>query len=159
MHLTILAVGKVRERYLADAIDEYAKRLRRYATLSIVEVAEEQAPETLSPAEQEQVKQREGERLLKHIKDTHYVIALAIDGKTLSSEAYAAHLQRLALASRSDIALLIGGSLGLPTPLLHRADYHLSFGPMTYPHQLIRLLLLEQTYRAFKIMLGQPYHK
>jgi 23S rRNA (pseudouridine1915-N3)-methyltransferase len=159
MHITIIAVGKIREKYLAHGIEEYIKRLGRYATVTIIEVAEEQAPETLSPAEQEQVKVREGERLAKHLREGQYVIALAIDGQQFTSEAFAAHLASLALSARSDLALLIGGSLGLPPTLLHRAHLRLSFGKFTYPHQLMRLLLVEQVYRAFKIMRGEPYHK
>ncbi|MHB0935256.1 MAG: 23S rRNA (pseudouridine(1915)-N(3))-methyltransferase RlmH [Armatimonadota bacterium] len=159
MRITILAVGKVREKYLAQGIEEYLKRLGRYATVQIVEVAEEQAPETLSDAEQIQVKARETERLLKQLKDGQYVIALAIDGKQLTSEAFAAHLQELAVSGCSDVALLIGGSLGLAPAALQRADLQLSFGKFTYPHQLMRLMVTEQVYRAFKIMKGEPYHK
>jgi len=159
MHITILAVGKVREKYLAQGIEEYLKRLGRYATVQIVEVTEEQAPETLSDAEQIQVKARETERLLKQVKDGQYVIALAIDGKQLTSEAFAAHLQELAVSGRSDVVLLIGGSLGLAPAALQRADLQLSFGKFTYPHQLMRLMVVEQVYRGFKIMKGEPYHK
>jgi len=159
MHITIITVGKVREKFLTLGIDEYLKRLQRYATVSISEIAEEQAPETLSPAEQEQVKTREGERILKQLRDTHYVIALALDGQQFTSEAFAAHLQRLGVEGRSDLAFLIGGSLGLSAPVLARADLSLSFGKMTYPHQLMRLILVEQIYRGFKIMRGEPYHK
>lgn len=159
MHITILAVGKVREQYLTQGMDEYLKRLRRYATVTVQELAEEQAPETLTAAEQAQVKAREGERILKALKDSHYVIALAIQGKALSSEAFAAHLERLAVEGHSDVALIIGGSLGLAPAVLTRANHHLSFGPMTFPHQLMRLILLEQVYRGFRIMKGDPYHK
>lgn len=159
MRITILAVGKVRERYLTDGIAEYLKRLGRYATVQIVEVAEEQAPETLSAAEQAQVKAREGERLRKSLREGQYVIALDIAGKPLSSEALAAHLEALCTAGRGDIVFLIGGSLGLDDATLHRADLRLSFGPMTFPHQLIRLMLAEQVYRAFRIMKNAPYHK
>jgi 23S rRNA (pseudouridine1915-N3)-methyltransferase len=159
MHITVLTVGKVREKYLSQGMDEYLKRLQRYATVNIVEVAEEQAPESLSAAEQEQVKAREGERLLKNVRDTQFVIALAIDGKQMSSEGFADYLEQLGIEGRSDIALVIGGSLGLAPDVLNRANLRLSFGKMTYPHQLMRLLVLEQTYRAFKIIRGEPYHK
>ncbi|MHB9131043.1 MAG: 23S rRNA (pseudouridine(1915)-N(3))-methyltransferase RlmH [Armatimonadota bacterium] len=159
MRITIIAVGKLREKYLGDGIAEYLKRLGRYATVSIVEVAEEQAPETLSPAEQAQIRAREGERILKQLRDTQYVIALAIDGQQFTSEAFAVHLQQLGIAGRSDLAFLIGGSLGLDTAILQRADLHLSFSKLTFPHQLMRLILVEQVYRAFKIMKGEPYHK
>jgi len=159
MRVIILAVGKIREKYLVEGIAEYLKRLGRYAAVEIVEVAEEQAPETLSEAEKEQVRARETERLLKHLKDGQYVIALAIDGKQLTSEAFAAHLRELTVSGRSDVAFLIGGSLGLAPAALQRADLRLSFGKFTYPHQLMRLMLAEQVYRVFKIMKGEPYHK
>lgn len=159
MHLTILAVGKVREKYLTEGIAEYLKRLSRYATVQIIEVAEEAAPETLSPAEQEALKARETERLLARLREGQYVIALDLHGKQLTSEAFAAHLQDLAVTGASDLAFLIGGSLGLAPPALTRATLRLSFGHFTYPHQLIRLMLLEQVYRGFRIMRGEPYHK
>jgi len=157
--ITIVAVGRVREKYLEQGMAEYLKRLGRYATVTIVEIAEEQAPETLSPAEQALVRAREGERMLKQLREGQYVIALAIDGTTFSSEGFSHHLQQLGVSGKSDLALLIGGSLGLDPALLTRAHLHLSFGPMTYPHQLMRLILLEQVYRAFKIWKGEPYHK
>ena len=159
MRITIIAVGKIREKYLTQGIEEYLKRLGRYATVQIIEVAEEPAPESLAEAEQAQVKARETDRLLKHVKDGQYVIALAIDGKQFTSDSFAAHLQDLAVSSRSDLAILIGGSLGLDAAALQRADLLLSFGKFTYPHQLMRLILAEQLYRAFKIMKGEPYHK
>ena len=159
MRVTLLTVGKLREAYLRDGIAEYLKRLRRFAAVTLIEVADETAPETLSPAEAEQVKAREGERLRKQLRDGQYVIALAINGRQLSSEAFAAHLAKCAVDSRADIALLIGGSLGLDPATLARADLTLSFGPLTFPHQLMRLLALEQMYRAMKIIAGEPYHK
>jgi len=159
MRVTILAAGKIREKYLTQGIAEYLKRLGRYAAVEIIEVTEEQAPETLSSAEKEQVRARETERLLKHLKDGQYVIALAIDGRRFTSEAFAGHLRELAVSSRGDIAFLIGGSLGLSPAALQRADLQLSFGKFTYPHQLMRLMLVEQVYRGFKILKGEPYHK
>jgi 23S rRNA (pseudouridine1915-N3)-methyltransferase len=159
MRITILAIGKLREKYLAQGIDEYLKRLTRYATVAIVELPEEQAPESLSPAEQQQVKVREGERIVKGLRDGQYVIALALDGVQFTSEAFAAHLEGLAVAGRSDLVLLIGGSLGLSDAVLARADLKLAFGKMTFPHQLMRLILTEQLYRAFRIITGHPYHK
>jgi len=159
MHITIIAVGKIREKYLTQGIDEYLKRLGRYAAVQIIEVAEEQAPETLSPAEQEGVKAREGERIARHLREGHYIIALALDGQQFTSDAFAAHLQSLAVSSQSTLAFCIGGSLGLADAVLHRADLRLSFGKMTFPHQLMRLILVEQVYRGFKIMRGEPYHK
>ena len=159
MRITLIAVGKIRETYLVQGIAEYLKRLTRYATVTIVEVAEEQAPETLSPAEQAQVRARESDRLLRAVRDGQYVIALAIEGRQFTSEAFADHLQQLAVTGHADLALLIGGSLGLDATVLRRANLQLSFGKMTFPHQLMRLIVLEQVYRAFKIMKGEPYHK
>jgi 23S rRNA (pseudouridine1915-N3)-methyltransferase len=159
MHISIIAVGKVREKYLTQGMEEYLKRLQRYATVSISEVGEEQVPESLSAAEQQQAKQREGERLLKQVRENQYLIALALPGRQFTSEEFADHLQQLGLNSQSDLAFLIGGSLGLADAVLRRADLLLSFGKMTYPHQLMRLILLEQIYRGFKIMRGEPYHK
>jgi 23S rRNA (pseudouridine1915-N3)-methyltransferase len=159
MRISIIAVGKVREKYLSQGIEEYLKRLQRYATVQVVETAEEQAPETLSAAEQGQVKMREGERLLKQVREGQYVIGLAIDGKQLSSEEFANLLNDLGVSGRSDLAFLIGGSLGLSDEALQRADLRLSFGKMTFPHQLMRLVLVEQVYRGFRILRGEPYHK
>ena len=159
MHIQVLTVGKLKETFLKQGVAEYEKRLSTYANLKIVEVLEEQAPETLSDKEAELVKQREGKRLLSQLKAHHYVIALAIEGKSLSSEQFAAHLDRLATYGNSHIAFVIGGSLGLSDDVLRRADFRLSFSPMTFPHQLMRLILLEQIYRGFKIMRGEPYHK
>lgn len=159
MHIQIVAVGKLKESYLVQGIAEYTKRLGPYAKLQITEVPDEKAPESMSAAEEQQVKQREGERLLTHIKSDAFVIALAIDGKPLSSEELAAQLQDLATYGRSQVCFVIGGSLGLDAAVLRRADLKLSFGRMTLPHQLMRLVLTEQVYRAFKIMRGEPYHK
>lgn len=159
MHIQIVAVGKLKESYLVQGIAEYTKRLGPYAKLQIIEVPDEKAPESMSAAEEQQVKQREGERLLAHIKSDAFVIALAIDGKALSSEELAAQLQNLATYGRSQVCFVIGGSLGLDAAVLRRADLKLSFGRMTLPHQLMRLVLAEQVYRAFKIMRGEPYHR
>lgn len=159
MRITIAAVGKVREAYLTCGMEEYLKRLRRFADVAILEAAEEPAPETLSPAQQAQVKAREGERLARLLRDEQYLIALDLAGRAFSSEAFAAHLAQLTVNGHSDLVFLIGGSLGLAPALLQRAHLRLSFGPMTFPHQLMRLVLLEQVYRGFKIMRGEPYHK
>jgi 23S rRNA (pseudouridine1915-N3)-methyltransferase len=159
LHIHVLTVGKLKETFLKQGVAEYENRLNTYTNLKIVEVLEEPAPETLSDKEAELVKQREGKRLLSHLKAHHYVIALAIEGKSLSSEQFAAHLDRLATYGNSHIAFVIGGSLGLSDDVLRRADFRLSFSPMTFPHQLMRLILLEQIYRGFKIMRGEPYHK
>jgi 23S rRNA (pseudouridine1915-N3)-methyltransferase len=159
VQIAIVAVGKLKEKYLREGIDEYSKRLSAYCKLQVVEVADEKAPEELSPSEMEQVKRREGERILAQLKPDQYVIALAIDGQMWSSEKLSAELDRLALHGRSQIAFVIGGSLGLSPDVLKRADAQLSFSKMTFPHQLVRLILLEQVYRAFRISRGEPYHK
>ncbi|QEK13481.1 23S rRNA (pseudouridine(1915)-N(3))-methyltransferase RlmH [Crassaminicella thermophila] len=159
MNITIIGVGKIKEKYLVSAINEYKKRLSRYCKLNIVEVSDEKAPENLSDKEMDNIKKVEGEKIFKHIKEGMYVIALDIKGKMLSSEAFADKLQRLGVQGNSNIAFIIGGSLGLSKEILKRADFKLSFSPMTFPHQLMRVILLEQTYRGFRIMKGEPYHK
>ncbi|GAA3410802.1 23S rRNA (pseudouridine(1915)-N(3))-methyltransferase RlmH [Paenibacillus hodogayensis] len=159
MHIQIVAVGKLKEKYWTDGIAEYAKRLAPYAKLTITEVAEEKAPERMSEAEEQQVKQKEGERIAAALKPDSYVIAMAIGGHMWSSEELAGQLDRLGTYGKSHVTFLIGGSNGLSDDVLKRADAKLSFGRITYPHQLIRLVLVEQVYRAFKIMRGEPYHK
>lgn len=159
MHIQIIAVGKLKEKYLTEGIAEYVKRIGPYAKLDIVEVPDEQAPMTMSPAEEERVKEREGERILSKVKPDSHVIAMAIDGQMWTSEQLAAHLADLAAYGRSRVTFVIGGSNGLSADVLRRADVKLSFGKITYPHQLIRLVLVEQVYRAFKIIRGEPYHK
>ena len=159
MQIQVVCVGKLKEKYWLGAVEEYAKRLGAYARLDIREVADEKAPETLSPAEEGQVRVREGERILAALKPEAHVIALAIDGEMWTSEQFAAHLEKQAVYGGGQVAFVIGGSLGLSPAVLSRADKRLSFGRMTYPHQLMRVILLEQIYRAFKIMRGEPYHK
>jgi 23S rRNA (pseudouridine1915-N3)-methyltransferase len=159
LHIQLLTVGKLKERYLADGIAEYIKRLGPYAKVQMVEVPDERAPETMSPAEEQQVKGKEGERLLAQLRSDTFVVALALDGQTLSSEQLAQQLDQLATYGRSQVAFVIGGSLGLSSEVLARADMRLSFGRMTLPHQLMRLVLVEQIYRAYKINRGEPYHK
>lgn len=159
MHIQIVTVGKLKEKYLSLGIDEYLKRLGPYAKVAVVEVADEKAPETMSEAEELQVKRREGERILSQIKQDSHVVALALDGASWSSEQLSAHLDGLGTYGRSHVTFVIGGSLGLSDEVLRRADQKLSFGRMTYPHQLMRLILVEQIYRAFRIMRGEPYHK
>ncbi|MBW3092737.1 23S rRNA (pseudouridine(1915)-N(3))-methyltransferase RlmH [Bifidobacterium sp. 82T10] len=159
MQIDIIAVGKVKESYLRDAIAEYSKRLGRYCRLDIIEVADEKTPEHASEGVERQIKAREGERIAKHLRDGAYVIALAIDGKMLSSEGLANEISQLGLRGVSHIQLVIGGSIGLDDAILRRADYKLSFSKMTFPHQLMRVILLEQIYRAFKINAHEPYHK
>jgi 23S rRNA (pseudouridine1915-N3)-methyltransferase len=155
----IVCVGKLKDAFFRDAVAEYAKRLSRFCTLEICEVADEKAPESLSPAEEEQVKEREGERLLSKILPAEFVVCLTIDGKRYSSEQFAAFLQGTFDRSASTISFVIGGSLGLSPAVLKRADSRLSVSDMTLPHGLCRVFLLEQVYRAFKINAGEPYHK
>lgn len=159
MKITIAAVGKVKEKFFRDAVAEYSKRLGRYCTLEIVEVADEKTPDGASEALERQIVEREGARLLANIRDDDYVIALAIAGEQRSSEGLAKHLDDLMVRGRGHICFVIGGSLGLSGEVLARADEQLSFSKMTFPHQLMRVVLLEQIYRSFRIMRGEPYHK
>ncbi|MBS4021146.1 MAG: 23S rRNA (pseudouridine(1915)-N(3))-methyltransferase RlmH [Dethiobacter sp.] len=159
MNIQILAVGKIKDKYMAEGIEEYLKRLVPYARVSVHQVNDEKIPDNASPAEEASVLEQEGARLEKLINPDAYLIALAIGGKLLSSPELASHLEQLATAGKSRVAFLIGGSLGLSPRLLARADMLLSFSPLTFPHQLFRLLLLEQLYRSFKIIRGEPYHK
>lgn len=159
MNITIITVGKLKEKYLKQGIAEYTKRLGAYAKIDIVELADEKAPEVLSDSEMQQVKNKEGERILSKISPDHHVIALAIQGKMKSSEELAGTLDKLATYGKSKVAFIIGGSLGLSDDVLKRADEKLSFSKMTFPHQLMRLVLVEQVYRAFRINRGEPYHK
>lgn len=159
MQIDIIAPGRVKEQYLRDAIDEYSKRLSRYCKLSIIEVADEKTPEHASEGVERQIKAKEGERIAKHLRDGAFLIALAIDGKQLSSEEFAAKIEDWGLHGVSHIQLVIGGSIGLDDAILRRANFKLSFSKMTFPHQLMRVILLEQIYRAYKINAGEPYHK
>ncbi|MBU9722332.1 MULTISPECIES: 23S rRNA (pseudouridine(1915)-N(3))-methyltransferase RlmH [Bacillaceae] len=159
MNISIITVGKLKEKYLKQGIDEYRKRLSSYANIQIVEVADEKAPENMSEADIHIVKEKEGERILSKIGTDTHVIALAIDGKKWSSERLAKELDQLATYGKSKVAFIIGGSVGLSDEVLKRANQHLSFSDMTFPHQLIRLILVEQVYRAFRINRGEPYHK
>lgn len=159
MNIKIIGVGKLKEKYLKQGIAEYAKRLGKFCKFEIVEVPDEKAPEKLSAAEMEGVKEKEGERILAKIKDKEYVYALAIEGKERSSEEFAREIAQLTTYGRSDITFVIGGSLGLSPAVLKRAETKISFGRFTLPHQLMRLVLSEQIYRAFMINNGSPYHK
>ncbi|NRD77387.1 23S rRNA (pseudouridine(1915)-N(3))-methyltransferase RlmH [Bacillus sp. BRMEA1] len=159
MNISIITVGKLKEKYLIQGIAEYLKRLTAYAKVDMIEVADEKAPEELSELEMIQVKQKEGERILAKISQDTYVIALAIQGKMQSSEELAETLDKLATYGKSKIAFIIGGSLGLSDEVLKRSNEKLSFSKMTFPHQLMRLILVEQIYRAFRINRGEPYHK
>lgn len=159
MKITLITVGKIKEKYLTDAIAEYSKRLSRYCKLEIVEVADEKTIDGASEALDNQVKEKEGERILKNIKDGMYVIALAIDGKTYDSVDFASHIEKLGVAGNGHLAFVIGGSLGLAQSVLSRANEKISFSKMTFPHQLMRVILLEQIYRGFRINANEPYHK
>ncbi len=159
MNIKLVVVGKLKEKYFKQGIAEYAKRLSRFCKFKIVEVADEQAPESLSQAQMDQVMDKEGSRILEKIKDREYVFALAILGKERSSEEFAQEIQQLATYGHSDITFVIGGSLGLAKKVLQRANTQISFGKFTLPHQLMRLVLAEQIYRAFMINEGSPYHK
>lgn len=159
MNITILCVGQIKEKYFRDAIAEYQKRLSRYCKLQMIEVADEKTKENASEAENDLIRKKEGERLLKHIKDSDYCITLEIDGKMLTSEGLSKEIDRLGLAGKSSLVFVIGGSIGLDTAVLKRSDYALSFSKMTFPHQLMRVILLEQIYRSYRIINGEPYHK
>lgn len=159
MKITVITVGKIKEKYLEDAIAEYSKRLSRYCKLEIIQVADEKTPDRASEVVETQIKDKEGERILSHIKDTAYVVALAIEGKMISSEELAELIDGLGVRGERHIQFVIGGSLGLSKKVLERADYKLSFSRMTFPHQLMRVILLEQIYRSYRIVNGEPYHK
>ncbi|MBU9710898.1 23S rRNA (pseudouridine(1915)-N(3))-methyltransferase RlmH [Evansella tamaricis] len=159
MNISIITVGKLKEKYLKQGIEEYLKRLSSYANVQIVEVADEKAPDNMSETETDMIKEKEGERILSKINPDTYVMALAIKGKKWSSERLAKEIDHLATYGKSKIAFVIGGSVGLSDAVLGRADEQLSFSEMTFPHQLMRLILVEQIYRAFRINRGEPYHK
>lgn len=159
MKITILTVGKIKEKFYTQAIDEYSKRLSRYCKLEIVQVADEKTTENCSEKEANIVKQKEGERLLKYIAEDAYVVTLEILGKQLDSIELADKIDKLGISGVSHIIFVIGGSLGLHEAVTKRADFKLSFSKMTFPHQLMRVILLEQIYRAYRIISNQPYHK
>ncbi len=159
MKITILTVGKIKEKYLKDAIAEYSKRLTKYCKLEIIEVADEKTPDQASEVVEENIRRKEGERLLKYIKEDAYVITLEIEGKLLTSEELSQKIDQLGINGTSHIIFVIGGSIGLGKEVLHRSNYALSFSKMTFPHQLMRVILLEQIYRCYRIIQGEPYHK
>ncbi|MRH44367.1 23S rRNA (pseudouridine(1915)-N(3))-methyltransferase RlmH [Aquibacillus halophilus] len=159
MRISIITVGKLKEKYLKQGIQEYIKRMGTYATIDVIEVADEKAPENMSAADMEDVKRKEGDRILAKIAQDAFVISLEINGEMLSSEKLARKLDQLATHGRSKIAFIIGGSLGLSTEVQKRSNFALSFSKMTFPHQLMRLILVEQVYRAFRINRNEPYHK
>lgn len=159
MNITVISVGKLKEKYLKLGIEEFSKRLSKYCKLDMIELDDEKCPENLSDKDMEIVKSKEGNKILSKIKNNSYVIALSIDGKNLSSEELASTISNLAVRGNSHVTFVIGGSLGLSSEVLKRADYKLSFSKMTFPHQLMKLILLEQVYRAFRINNNEPYHK
>lgn len=159
MNITFVTVGKMKEKYFRDAVAEYQKRLSKYCKLEIVEVADEKTPDRASETEEAQIKQKEAIRILKAVRDNAYCIALAIDGKKRDSVNLAEHIEQLGLSGKSNLVFVIGGSLGLHESVTQRADETLSFSDMTFPHQLMRVILMEQIYRSFRILNGEPYHK
>ncbi|MDF7627600.1 23S rRNA (pseudouridine(1915)-N(3))-methyltransferase RlmH [Lactobacillaceae bacterium L1_55_11] len=159
MKVKIITVGKLKEKYLKAGVAEYVKRLHRFATVEQVELADEKTPEGASEAENEQIMAKEGARIMPKIGDRDYVVVLAIEGQMLSSEALAKDLSQAMLQGHGTLTFVIGGSLGLNPAIKKRANLLLSFGRLTLPHQLMRLVLVEQIYRAFMIQAGSPYHK
>ena len=159
MNIKLVTVGKIKEKFMQEGIKEYEKRLKRYCQIDIVEIPDEKAPERLSDKEMEMIKRKEGNKILDKIQDNSYVIVLDIKGKSLSSEELADKLNTLGLSGNSKITFVIGGSLGLSKEVLDRADFKLSFSKMTFPHQLMRMILVEQVYRSFRIIKNEPYHK
>lgn len=159
MRITIVCVGKIKEKYFTMGIEEYKKRLGRYCKLDIIQVADEKTPDNASSAEELQIKNKEGLRILKYIKEDSYVVALVIEGNMLNSMELANKIDSLGVGGTSHIVFVIGGSLGLDNDVINRADYKLSFSKMTFPHQMMRMILLEQVYRSYRINSNQPYHK
>lgn len=159
MKITIITVGKIKEKFFQDAIAEYSKRLGRYCKLEIIQVADEKTPDGASEILEAQIKEKEGERILSNIRDGSFVIALAIEGTMLDSVELAEKIEKWGVSGISQLVFVIGGSLGLSKQVLSRADYKLSFSRMTFPHQLMRVILLEQIYRSYRIIQGEPYHK
>ena len=159
MKITLVTVGKIKEKFYTDAISEYTKRLSRYCKLDIIQLADKKTPDHAGEVLERQIKEKEGERILGSIKDGAYVIALAIEGEMLDSVKLSEKIDSLGIGGTSQIVFVIGGSLGLSDAVLKRADYKLSFSRMTFPHQLMRVILLEQVYRSYRIICGEPYHK
>ena len=159
MKITLITVGKIKEKYLKDAITEYSKRLSRYCKLEIIEVADEKTPDNASETVEDGSRDKEGERILKYVRDDAYVVTLEIEGKLLTSEELAKKIENLGIQGTSHIIFIIGGSIGLGKEVLKRSDYALSFSKMTFPHQLMRVILLEQIYRSYRIISHEPYHK
>lgn len=159
MRITLITVGKIKEKYLRDAVAEYVKRLGKYCKLEIIETADEKTPDHASEIMEDAIRAKEAERILKHIREDAYVITLEIQGKQLSSEELAEKIETLGIQGRSHIIFIIGGSIGLGREVLAKSDFALSFSKMTFPHQLMRVILLEQIYRSYRIIQKEPYHK
>ena len=159
MKVTILCVGKIKENFYRQAIEEYAKRLSKYCKFEIVEVADEKTPDKASEVQENQIKEKEADRILEKIKEDAYVFTLEIKGKRFTSEGFADCIRKAALYGKSNLVFVIGGSLGLHEKVLNRSDQAISFSDMTFPHQLMRVILSEQIYRAYRIINGEPYHK
>lgn len=159
MNISVICVGKLKERYWTDAVGEYSKRLKSYCNLEIVELKESRLPDKAGPAEEQAVKEAEGEEILKKIRSSVYVVTLEVKGRMLSSEKLAEKVEKLAVDGVSNLVFVIGGSLGLSEAVSRRADFKLSFSEMTFPHQMMRVILLEQLYRSFKIIRNETYHK
>lgn len=159
MKITVLCVGRIKEKYFTDAVKEYAKRLGRYCKLEILEVMDEKIPDGAGKVLEDAVKQKEGEKLLSRLREGAYVIALELEGKKLDSMAFSERLEKLGVHGVSHIVFIIGGSLGLSEEVKKRADEAISFSDMTFPHQLMRVILLEQIYRGYRIINREPYHK
>lgn len=159
MRITIICVGKIKEKYFRDAITEYEKRLSKYCKLEIIEVADEKTPDNAGEVLEEQIKEKEAQRILKYVKEDAYVYSLEILGQQPDSVAFAEQLEKLGIQGKSHIQFIIGGSLGLHQSVSKKADKAISFSNMTFPHQMMRVILLEQIYRSYRIMMGEPYHK
>ena len=159
MNITIIAVGKLKVKYLKLAIDEYSKRLSRYCKLDFIELQDEKTPDNASEKDELIIKDKEGKLILSKIKDNAFVIAMDLQGKELSSEDFAKFISKCGVTGNSNIVFVIGGSLGLSEEVRKRANYKLCFSKMTFPHQLFRVMLLEQVYRGFRIINNEPYHK
>ena len=159
MRITLITVGKIKEKYLKDAIKEYEKRLSRYCKLEIIEVADEKTPDNASEVVEDAIRTKEGERILKYVKDDAFVITLEINGEQLTSEQLAKKIDTLGVQGQSHLTFIIGGSIGLGKNVLSKSNYALSFSKMTFPHQLMRVILLEQIYRSYRINSNEPYHK
>lgn len=159
MKISLITVGKIKEKYLKDAIAEYSKRLSKYCKLEIIEVADEKTPDQASEVVENGIRAKEAERIMKYIKEDSYVVTLEIQGKMLSSEELASKIDQLGIQRKSHITFVIGGSIGLGEAVLKRSDFALSFSKMTFPHQLMRVILLEQIYRSYRINFSEPYHK